>query len=289
MQVNKIVKAIRYEDRKIYVDTSEVLRPVLMSGDPLVDAYVKKLTDKKWPPVWRSPGAMPSSGVFKSAAGRDVLESELLKAGCRILERCPNRKENWRPLGFHSLATLGFGAMLATYRNCPNNAPLALWWGDPDAKDGPLAWYPLLPRRQAGVDSSSFFAKLFAPTEAPRAACASQATPVSRSPLRAVPAEPEESELLPWEDEARQALQRALDGLTFDVEEGVVQADDDYGPTTFKSLDALTAHLEEIYDELWYANVPFDSGEAVFDSDAGDQVTEALEVFQEKLEQLGWW
>ena len=32
-----------------------------------------------------------------------------------------------RPLGYHNLRTLGFGSMFITYRNCPNNCPLALW------------------------------------------------------------------------------------------------------------------------------------------------------------------
>ncbi len=37
-----------------------------------------------------------------------------------------------------TLETLGFGSLVVTFRNCPNNAPLALWVGDP--------WYPLFPR-----------------------------------------------------------------------------------------------------------------------------------------------
>ena len=37
------------------------------------------------------------------------------------------------------LESLGFGSLVVTFRNCPNNAPLALWAGDP--------WYPLFPRR----------------------------------------------------------------------------------------------------------------------------------------------
>ena len=37
-----------------------------------------------------------------------------------------------------TLETLGFGSLIVTYRNCPNNAPLALWVDAP--------WYPLFPR-----------------------------------------------------------------------------------------------------------------------------------------------
>jgi hypothetical protein len=51
-----------------------------------------------------------------------------------------------RPLGYDYLKSLGFGAILVTYRNIANNCPLALWWGDPN-KAYPLnAWYPLFPR-----------------------------------------------------------------------------------------------------------------------------------------------
>lgn len=52
---------------------------------------------------------------------------------------CPYLNEYQRPLGNMVLETLGFGSMLVTFRNCPNNSPLALWAGDP--------WYPLFPRK----------------------------------------------------------------------------------------------------------------------------------------------
>ncbi|WP_449265039.1 phosphoribosyltransferase-like protein, partial [Escherichia coli] len=51
---------------------------------------------------------------------------------------CPNLSATQRPLGHITLDTLGFGSLIVTFRNCPNNAPLALWVGEP--------WYPLFPR-----------------------------------------------------------------------------------------------------------------------------------------------
>lgn len=36
------------------------------------------------------------------------------------------------------LVTLGFGSLIVTFSNCPNNAPLAFWVDSP--------WYPLFPR-----------------------------------------------------------------------------------------------------------------------------------------------
>jgi hypothetical protein len=51
---------------------------------------------------------------------------------------CGNLGNSERPLGHMTLVTLGFGSLIVTYRNCPNNAPLALWVDHP--------WYPLFPR-----------------------------------------------------------------------------------------------------------------------------------------------
>src|SRR5205823_14973302 len=72
-----------------------------------------------------------------------------LKAGARIkYELCPNLKENHWPLGYDVFKCVGFGSLLVTYRNCPNNCPLVLWAGDP--------WFPLSPRKtntQSAVDA----------------------------------------------------------------------------------------------------------------------------------------
>ena len=57
----------------------------------------------------------------------------------RIRKMCPYLNENQRPLGNMVLKSLGFGSMIVTFRNCPNNTPLAFWAGDP--------WYPLFPRK----------------------------------------------------------------------------------------------------------------------------------------------
>jgi hypothetical protein len=37
------------------------------------------------------------------------------------------------------LQTVGFGALIVTFRNCANNCPLGFWVDDP--------WYPLFPRK----------------------------------------------------------------------------------------------------------------------------------------------
>ena len=80
-----------------------------------------------------------------------MLEQEFLKAGAKIkYELCPDLKENHWPLGYDVFKCVGFGSLLVTYRNCPNNCPLVLWAGAP--------WFPLFPRKtntQSAIDTLS--------------------------------------------------------------------------------------------------------------------------------------
>ena len=128
-------KAIKLEDRKAYTNSSEVLRPDAIPDDDAVQAYVASM---KYPPHLRTAGQVGDNTIFSSNEGRQLLEQEFLKAGVWIRNRCPNLNEYQRPLGNSVLETLGFGSLIVTFRNCPNNAPLALWVDDP--------WYPLFPR-----------------------------------------------------------------------------------------------------------------------------------------------
>lgn len=127
--------AIRPEDRKSNNFISDVLRPVMAPEDELVKTYIDNM---KYPPVYREPGSTGKLQYFSSEDSRHLLEQQFLIKGALIRSMCPNLKSAHRPLGFSSLDTLGFGTMVVTYRNCPNNAPLALWASDP--------WYPLFQR-----------------------------------------------------------------------------------------------------------------------------------------------
>ncbi len=83
---------------------------------------------------------------FSSEQGRQLLERAFLEQGLAILSRVNGPRE-WRALGGFGSHGYGFGALLVSHRNCPNTCPLALWWGDPDAKStSALGWYPLFPR-----------------------------------------------------------------------------------------------------------------------------------------------
>jgi len=138
--------AVRFENRKSCRDTSEVLWPATLPDDADLKEYMSE--EKKFPFEPRQPGGKLEHNVFSLEERRQLLERELLLAGMRIRSFCENPSRALRPLGFSAFG-LGFGSLIVTFRNCPNNCPLALWWGDPDAgPNHPFSqWYPLFPRK----------------------------------------------------------------------------------------------------------------------------------------------
>jgi hypothetical protein len=128
--------SVNVEDRKAYINSSDVLRPTALPDDMLTKEYAQRL---RYPIDFRSPGGIGSNQFFSSEEGRNLLEQELLKAGARIRSMCPHLNAYQRPLGNMVLETLGFGSLIVTFRNCPNNCPLAFWAGEP--------WYPLFSRK----------------------------------------------------------------------------------------------------------------------------------------------
>ena len=149
--------AFRLENRMKYRNSSDVLWPASVPDDPQVAAYVAQ--EERFPLQTRVAGSGKSELEFTSEEGRQLLEREFLRAGVRIRGFCQNPNAIMRPLGFGSFG-VGFGSTIVTYRNCPNNAPLALWWGDPHAHaNHPFSkWYPLLQRRtyEREVDFDDF-------------------------------------------------------------------------------------------------------------------------------------
>lgn len=136
--------AIRFENRKKYKNAAEVLWPAVLPNDAALAAYMG--LEEKWPFEPREVGGNLKNKLFSGEPGRQLIEQELLLAGVKIRAGCQDPKKVMRPLGFSAFG-LGFGSTIVTYRNCPNNAPLALWWGDATATSGAMHWYPLLPRK----------------------------------------------------------------------------------------------------------------------------------------------
>ena len=132
------------ENRKRYRKNSEVLWPTQTPDAAVVRNYQERREVGEI--IWRPSGGQTQ--IFSSESGRCLLEQEFLAAGVRLIAKVQNPNRMMRPLGYGPFG-FGFGSLTATFRNCPNNAPLVLWWGDPGQPPGhPLRhWYPLLPRK----------------------------------------------------------------------------------------------------------------------------------------------
>lgn len=148
----KYWRAFTVENKKARKNSSEVLWPAVVPQVAEVLTYVAQPTQYPFEPRQPSAAAIQP---FSSEAGRQILESEFLIAGAKIRAMSENPKQSMRPLGFSPFG-VGFGSMIVTYRNCPNNCPLAMWWGDPEATSGALHWYPLLQREGYSSPRNSF-------------------------------------------------------------------------------------------------------------------------------------
>ena len=128
------------EDRKYYINSSDILRPTSIPHDEHAHAYNAYLQNQGHPPTLRNHHPVEESHVFSSPAGRNVLEQNFLIAGAEIIATiCPDLPKTIRPLGSSKSDSLGFGSTIITYRNCPNTCPPALWADSP--------WIPLVPRK----------------------------------------------------------------------------------------------------------------------------------------------
>lgn len=141
----KYWRALTVENQRAHKNGSGVLWPTAAPNVAEVQEYIALPSKYPFEPREQQKQNTTPIWPFFSDAGRQVLESEFLIAGAKIRAMSENPKQSMRPLGFSPFG-VGFGSMIATYRNCPNNCPLAMWWGDPEATSGALHWYPLLPR-----------------------------------------------------------------------------------------------------------------------------------------------
>jgi hypothetical protein len=132
--------SLEIENKKARRNVSEVLWPIGLPEDPEMQQY---FIAQRYPLQPRVPLPVRSR-IFTTEAGRQALENSFLLAGMTIRSQQEHPREFLKPLGFGGFG-VGFGSTFATYRNCPNTAPLAIWWGE--GRDyGPMQWYPLLSR-----------------------------------------------------------------------------------------------------------------------------------------------
>jgi hypothetical protein len=131
----RIFACLKYENRRRYRSESAVYWPSITASSVGFQAFDE--------------GDLVLREVLNPAPNhegvRQLLERELLRMGCKIAASCRDRTRSLRPLGYSSFG-YGFGATCASYLNCPNNAPLALWW-TAQTVGMPNGWHALLPRR----------------------------------------------------------------------------------------------------------------------------------------------
>jgi len=131
-----------YENRSNANGDVDVLRPRVLPEDDNTKKFIEEFGQNGKLGLLRSAKDPNSSKIFSSEESRNMLEQAFWLKGLEIRDMCPLLKPMHRPLGYTSTNSsnkIGFGAMFVTYRNCPNNCPLAVWAGEP--------WHPLLERK----------------------------------------------------------------------------------------------------------------------------------------------
>ena len=144
------IEEARLENRLRYKDNSDILWPTKeILSVPEIAEYIKIQDPDDNKIKYRNQDNSGKSKLFTFKNNIQVLEREFTLAGLKIRSFSATPSEALKPLGFSPFAGFGFGAVVTTYRNCPNNCPLALWWGSPNASQShPFSkWYPLLERK----------------------------------------------------------------------------------------------------------------------------------------------
>lgn len=137
-----IWRSVTYQNYSTSGAAADVLRLKEYPNDDASQRFLEQYGDGKPPALLRPNNISSTSSLFTSEDRRDLVERVFWKAGLQIREQSPYLKVMHRPLGYtttNSQNKLGFGSFFVSYRNCPNNAPLALWVGDP--------WFPLVERK----------------------------------------------------------------------------------------------------------------------------------------------
>jgi hypothetical protein len=135
----------RLENRLYRKDYSEVFWPT--NSIENINGYTQWLESENFDPKPRTPSAVKNE-VFSNSR-REEYEKIIFKYGLKIIGFSANNNFVVKPLGYSTFRGFGFGSTVFSFRNCPNNNPLAFWWGDPSARPShPFSkWYPLLQRK----------------------------------------------------------------------------------------------------------------------------------------------
>lgn len=133
----------------------DIMWPKYIKGSKKIDAAISNINGRCAQRGWSSSvgfrsNQIVSSNIFTSPANQMIVEQAFLEVGSKLYCAAQSPAFSMRPMGFKVLTSIGFGTPVVTWRNIPNNAPLALWYGDPSSysSNHPLGmWYPLFPRK----------------------------------------------------------------------------------------------------------------------------------------------
>jgi hypothetical protein len=142
----KFSRLISIENRKYYRRSSDILWPDRVNNAGVIADWLAHRGESLDHFVGRpgkSTGTLP---LFSTHDYRVTLERAFLEKGAFICSLGDANHRLMRPLGYSGFRSVGFGTLFCTYRNCPNNAPLVLWWGDPNGNRTLRQWYPLVQR-----------------------------------------------------------------------------------------------------------------------------------------------
>jgi len=134
-------RVLPFESFSNSAGAADVYRLRSLPDDEATTRYIEEHVEGQ-PRVMRPVNEPNKSKFFSSEDSSNLLEQAFWATGLHIREIAGNLKETHRPLGYtstNSANKLGFGSIVVTYRNCPNNCPLTYWVGDP--------WYALFPRK----------------------------------------------------------------------------------------------------------------------------------------------
>ena len=94
---------------------------------------------------------------------------------------------------------------------------------------------------------------------------------------------PLDLEEMPWDRAAREAVERVLEDALWDHEAKTIRLNDYGARETATSLDELQEILEQVASQAYYANVPYEDGEPVFQCDEYGVVESVLSDDEERL------
>lgn len=141
-----LMNLIKYSGKNIVLD----IRSFIFYKNNLFDRNSSDVFWLKYDNRYNRLSFETGSFIFDNSENRDKFEYIMYEAGKYIISLCENPSSSVKPLGYSRISNhTGFGGTIFSYRNCPNTAPLAFWWGDPNAnQNSPLSqWYPLFFRK----------------------------------------------------------------------------------------------------------------------------------------------